>query len=204
MAQSHPYHELANIFPMLAGDDYTAFREDIRVNKLRVPIMLFEGSILDGRNRDYACLDLGIAPKFETFTGSYLEAVAYVESLNIRRRHLKGNQRAMVAALAAERSGASKRDVGRMLNVAPAQIDNATAIRRKAVPEITKQVEAGTVYLTNAAKVARLPRVEQRRLAAMGPGAVNAAGKAPSLLSRLGKALDPFAVSDQDFWRKKS
>ncbi len=44
-------HELANLLPMIDGNRFAELREDIRKNGVLEPIKLFEGRILDGRNR---------------------------------------------------------------------------------------------------------------------------------------------------------
>lgn len=90
------FHPLANIFPLLDGDEFGALVNDIRTNGLHEPIVLFEGMILDGRNRYRACAIGGIDARFETYDG--VDPIAYVVSLNLRRRHLDESQRAMVAA----------------------------------------------------------------------------------------------------------
>jgi hypothetical protein len=92
-----PYHPLANIFPLLDCGELAAQADDIRINGLREPIVLFEGAILDGRNRYRACAEAGIDARLETYDGN--DPLAYVVSLNLKRRHLDESQRAMVAAL---------------------------------------------------------------------------------------------------------
>ncbi len=92
-----PYHEAANIFPLMQGEEYDALKNDILGNGLLEPIwLLSDGSIIDGRNRHRACLDIGITPKFRTWGGKG-SLVSFVISLNLNRRHLTSSQRAAVA-----------------------------------------------------------------------------------------------------------
>ena len=50
------YHEVADIFPMMSGDEYEALKVDIAENGQREPIWLHsDGRIIDGRNRHRAC-----------------------------------------------------------------------------------------------------------------------------------------------------
>src|SRR5208283_194990 len=52
------------------------------------PIVLFEGMILDGRNRAAACERAGVAPRYVQFGGGREDALILVVSHNIKRRHL--------------------------------------------------------------------------------------------------------------------
>src|SRR5215475_9710917 len=81
---------------MIEGADLDDLVSDVREYGLREPIVVFEDKILDGRNRYRACVAAGIEPKFENYTG--YDPIAFVVSLNLRRRHLSESQRAMVAA----------------------------------------------------------------------------------------------------------
>jgi len=90
------FHHLAEIFPLSEGADFESLVSDIRANGLHEPIVLFEGSILDGRNRYRACLEAGIEPITKDFEGD--DPLAYVVSLNLMRRRLNESQRAMIAA----------------------------------------------------------------------------------------------------------
>ena len=92
------YHEVADIFPMMSGDEYDALKADIAQNGQREPIWLHpDGRIVDGRNRHRACVDLNIAPHFRTWDGTG-SLVSLVVSLNLHRRHLTSGQKAIIGA----------------------------------------------------------------------------------------------------------
>jgi len=89
-------HELANLLPMIEGSKFDELKEDIRKNGILQPIKLFDGKILDGRNRYKAGKEVGYsfsAKDFETFEGTYTEAEAYVFSTNFLRRQLTNAQK---------------------------------------------------------------------------------------------------------------
>jgi hypothetical protein len=89
------FHPLADLFPLTEGEEFDALVADIKANDLREPIVLFEGMILDGRNRYRALLeitpqsewpDLHAGPHFDVFDdvfGNDDEARAYVVSMNL-------------------------------------------------------------------------------------------------------------------------
>jgi hypothetical protein len=108
------FHPLADLFPLLEGKELDELTQDIDTNGLRETIMLYEGKILDGRNRYNACRKLGLGTDaraewypfvwFAKGHGTYAEvtikeaAITYVISRNIMRRHLTDSQRAAIAA----------------------------------------------------------------------------------------------------------
>ena len=91
------HHQFADLFPMMPEADLDAMASDIKANGLRDPIVILGGYILDGRNRYKACEKAGVEPKFEHFPLDG-DALAFVLSKNLKRRHLTDSQRAMVAA----------------------------------------------------------------------------------------------------------
>lgn len=80
--------------------------ENIRVNGLIEPIVLHEGMILDGRNRyralrelDHCITDRQSDPElFCDYSGLAADALEWVVSKNLHRRHRNESQRAMVGA----------------------------------------------------------------------------------------------------------
>ena len=95
-------HPIAELVPDMTPDQYSALRHDIREHGLRTPIVMYEGMVLDGRNRARAWYDVRgnwDVPSTE-FKGSPEEAIAYVRSHNIKRRHLKPSQIAYYEAQA--------------------------------------------------------------------------------------------------------
>jgi hypothetical protein len=82
------FHPLANAYPMMTGWEYEQLKRDLRENGQRVSILLYDGKILDGRNRYQALTELGIEPKFrESGCENDDAARDAVQSLNDRRRH---------------------------------------------------------------------------------------------------------------------
>lgn len=182
-------HQFAEIFPLIEGGAYLEFVEDVRLNGIREPITLYEGKILDGRNRHRAATELDVECPTETYDGN--DALGFVISLNVKRRHLDESQRSMVAAavetLKPGRPGkdANLHDISRdqaaaMLNVSTRSVASAKAVREKGVPELVAAVESGKVSVSAAADAAKLPKQQQRDAVAKGPSAVKAAGKRAS------------------------
>jgi len=91
------FHPVANLFPMMAQDEFQKLKDDIAKNGLLEPVTIFKGRLIDGRNRYRACCELGITPQYREWTpvGS-LES--FVISRNLHRRHLSESQRAMIGA----------------------------------------------------------------------------------------------------------
>jgi hypothetical protein len=90
------FHDVCNLFPMMADEEYRALVEDIREHGLREPIVVWQGKIIDGRNRYRACMELGITPQYREWDGRG-SLTAFVVSQNLHRRHLTASQKAVVA-----------------------------------------------------------------------------------------------------------
>lgn len=90
-------HAVANLFPPMSDDEFSALRADISANGLREPIWIYDGKIIDGRNRYRACLELKIEPETREWDGKG-SLVSFVVSQNLHRRHLSSSQRAMLGA----------------------------------------------------------------------------------------------------------
>jgi ParB-like chromosome segregation protein Spo0J len=87
-----PFHPIADIFPLMEGDEFDELVGDIKRRGLKFPIWMFEGMVLDGRNRVRACAKAGYELKdtdIKQFEGTREEAIRFVISANIHRRHFK-------------------------------------------------------------------------------------------------------------------
>src|SRR5262249_19529426 len=109
------FHPLANIFPLMEGQEFEALIEDIRAAGLHEKITLYEGCILDGRNRYRACKAVGIditTLEFYEYDGP--DPLGFVISLNLARRHLSESQRAMIAAQCANMRQGARTDLAQI------------------------------------------------------------------------------------------
>jgi hypothetical protein len=101
MARSLTSHPLARLFPDLPDADFAALVEDIRRNGVKVPILVYRGQILDGRQRYRACQKLNIPCPTVSWNGR--DPWMEVQSRNLVRRHLAKDQVWAICKLAAER-----------------------------------------------------------------------------------------------------
>jgi ParB-like chromosome segregation protein Spo0J len=121
-------HPAAELFPLMPDDQLRDLAEDIKKNGLNYPIVVFEGKILDGRNRLRACKLAGVKPGFHPFErrefdekGELVREVTpleFVLSSNLHRRHLTGEQRReIVAKLLKEKPDRPDRQVAAKVGV---------------------------------------------------------------------------------------
>jgi len=99
------FHELSSYLPLLEGEDFDALVEDIKQFGQIEPAILYDGKILDGRNRYRACKKLGIELKVREWKPSEATGITplqFVISENIVRRHLNEAQRSEVGLLLLE------------------------------------------------------------------------------------------------------
>jgi len=94
------FHPATKHIPRMSHDQYERLVDDIARYGLLVPIVVVDGMIVDGRDRFYACLQLGIERAFVRLTlddiGANVER--YVNQMNAVRRHLPQEDSASVAS----------------------------------------------------------------------------------------------------------
>lgn len=135
MSQYLEFHPLANFFSVLEGDEAKQLQDDIQVRGLQFPIVLYQGKILDGRNRYNACVVLGIEPKTIQYEGDDPEG--FVLSANLHRRHLSREQRReLIARLLERHPDITSRKLAGELGVSHATVEK---IRKAAVGQINQQ-----------------------------------------------------------------
>ena len=81
-------HPICLLIPSADEDELQDLTDDVRAHGLIDPIVLFEGMILDGRNRSAACERAGVEPRYAQFRGGREDALILVISHNLKRRHL--------------------------------------------------------------------------------------------------------------------
>ena len=176
--------------PSADEDELQSLADDIRAHGLLDPIVLFERRILDGRNRAAACESAGLTPRYVEFEGTREEALMFVVSHNLKRRHLTKQAiadtlveaedfnldyelgepaaRSDIKMSAQKPKTASSRELAKAAGgVVSREMINATRkVKEKAEPELREAVKRGRIGVQDAAKVADLPPDQQKAIAA--------------------------------------
>jgi len=188
-------HEYADLFPMMSDSELNDLSKDIKQNGLQNDIITYEGKILDGRNRYKACEIAGVNPVMSEYEGE--DALAFVISHNLHRRHLNESQRAMVASRMAKlKSGnptgknqhgtppigevpkdfslshQDRKSVADKLQVGTSSLDRARRVQRDGADEVVDAVDRGEIRVSTAEELVKLPKEEQREVLAQGTQAV--------------------------------
>ena len=190
----YAFHPIADLFPLIQDEEFEALCKDIKKNGLRQNIMIFEGKILDGRNRFRACKAVGEELRTIEFLGT--DPYEYVTAQNLLRRHISPTQRALIAAeMAKMKHGGdrkseqtknqvanlqldiSRAEAAKKLNVSPRSVDSAIQVLSKGAPELVAAVRSDAVSISAAAAVATLPKEEQAQVVAKGQEAIKEAAK---------------------------
>jgi hypothetical protein len=89
------FHPLANIFPLIEGEEFDAFVDMYKKQGLLQQIVLHQGTILEGRNRYRAGQKLGqkFGPKDFTELPPGKNPYEFVIAANVHRRHLTMEQK---------------------------------------------------------------------------------------------------------------
>jgi ParB-like chromosome segregation protein Spo0J len=184
-------HPICLLMPSADEDEFQNLTDDIRAHGLLDPIVLFEKRILDGRNRAAACESAGVAPRYVEFQGTREEALMFVVSHNLKRRHLTKQAVADTLVEAEDfnllyelgeaatppdikmsaqepKKTASSRELAKAAGGAVSrEMINATRkVKEKALPELQEAVKKGRIGVQDAAKAADLPPEQQTAIAA--------------------------------------
>jgi DNA modification methylase len=190
------FHEYANSYPMMTDKEFDELCADIQKNGYRPenPIVLFDGLILDGRNRYKACEKLNILPMFTQFSGCDEEAFQYAKSSNLTRKHWTIDQWAMIAldieAMEAKRAkermlagvknhpvadrpqgdenGKSRDKAGKAVGVSGKKVQRAKALKAKN-KKLAEKVKSGELPLAKAERMAREEENKAKREKAPAP-----------------------------------
>ena len=134
-------HPLANMFPMIEGNAFEELKRDIAAQGILEPIRLYQGMILDGRNRYSAAKAGGHAFTLDDFVeweGSLAEAEAWVISTNLHRRQLTTKQKQdLITNMVRKNPTLSDREIARQIGVSNSTV-GAARDRLVNSPEVRK------------------------------------------------------------------
>ena len=94
-----PPHRYAALFPPMSPSEYDGLVTSIAMSGQEYLAVRFQGQLLDGRNRDNACKQLGRNLQIVDFLGTVEEAFDHVVNVN---RYRRGPTKSQCAAIAAK------------------------------------------------------------------------------------------------------
>jgi hypothetical protein len=150
-------HHLSEIFPELSATEQEELSADIKRNGILVPIVIYDGKILDGRARYKFSKKHGI--ECPTVTRENVDPIDHIISLNIQRRHLTKAQCAMVAARLATlpRGGQcsnlsipTQTQAAKLMDVSRTAVQSAKDIIASGNSDIIAKVESGKMSVHEA------------------------------------------------------
>jgi hypothetical protein len=204
-------HPIADIFPLMTEEETNDLANDILLHGQREPIWIYQGKILDGRNRYNACLLKGVEPRIAEYLGS--DPVEFAVSMNLKRRQLDDAQRSIVAARIASLKrgdnqhapigGTSQAQAAILLNVSRRGVQRARKLIEQGNPDLVVAVERGELKVSTAATFANsASALEQTKLIEEHGSAAAAAkamikAKADRADHRIQKPVDSKRAADR-------
>lgn len=209
-------HPAAELFPLMTAEELRGLIGDIKENGQREPVALWNGKLIDGRNRAIACEKLGLdldCCELDPDT----DPIKWVLSHNLHRRHLTPSQKAMVAVKLKEllepeakerkkrkpsdsvveklppQNGSSKsRDrAAAAVGISGKLVDAAEKVTKKGSMELQRAVTSGQVSVSRAAKIADAPKSKQAELI----DAPRQCGDEPALKKMIERGEDKLVIA---------
>lgn len=91
---AYQQHPLSAAWPAMSESDFQALKDSITNIGVQMPIVIFEGQVIDGWNRYRAATELDMDCPSIPFDES-IDPVDFVKAMNDARRHITGSQRAI-------------------------------------------------------------------------------------------------------------
>ena len=171
------FHPIAELFPLIEGEEYERFVQSVKeFGRLLYPITLLDGQVLEGRNRERACQDTGVTPRYETLPAGE-DPYAFVAAANLHRRHLTKSQAAQIAekmitmkhggdrksnqVAKMQLDSKSTNEVAKIMGVCSRMVGHVRRVKRDAVPEVIAAMEQEKIGVATADDIAALPRDKQ-------------------------------------------
>jgi len=189
------FHPLAALFPLMEGTEFDELVADIKAHGLQEHIALYEGKILDGRNRYCACLAAKVTPVTYNADPFIADPAAYVISINLHRRHLTPEQkRDLITRLLKANPNKSDRQIGRMTKT-----DNKTVAvvraeqeRREEIPHVSTRTDT-----KGRKQPAKKPTKKADRNQSPKPVKSDPRIISPKLADRVGRFASDLILSDR-------
>jgi len=193
-------HEAANAFPMMTDAEIKDLAEDIKRNGQRVPITLYQGKVLDGRNRLKACQMASVQPRTVQYTGTD-DPYMWVWSLNAERRHLTSQeQKALIWRKLHGMSEAVQRERERIKAEAAKAMSEAKVGNKNASKELENK--SGTDCATVVSAKDHKSRAFEAQAAGVNKGAMQRAQtlerKAPDLAEKVARGELRFSDAQRE------
>jgi ParB-like chromosome segregation protein Spo0J len=166
--EAHPF---ADLFPKMPESDLKKLVASITEDGQDEKIVVYEGKILDGRNRYTACKEAGRKPEIVEYDGA--DPMAYVIRKNLYRRNLNASQKGMTAARLANltRGGDRKSedfkgsigglkisDAAELVGVSEKTVDRAKTVLSSDRSDLIGAVDDGTMTVAAAIKALEKPK----------------------------------------------
>jgi hypothetical protein len=90
-------HPVAALFPEMDDDTFQGLKDSIRLHGQMVPIVVQGDTLLDGRHRLRACIELKRQPRIEQYENPCVDPGQYIMDLNFERRDLTEAQKLDIA-----------------------------------------------------------------------------------------------------------
>jgi ParB-like chromosome segregation protein Spo0J len=182
-------HPFAGLFDLLSTRELADLSDNIAAHGQREPVMIHRNMILDGRNRYRACRLKGLPVRCEQFLGTNDEALDYVISKNVYRRHLSSSQRALAMAsyeeyrhggrrrnlvfqdadlradgIEAAKPAPTRAELAERGHVSERLINSAAVVRDHGTPELNEALRAGDIAASAAEQIAHQPIEQQKAI----------------------------------------
>ena len=186
------FHDIANSWPLHDAKEHASLVGAIKRDGLQSPIVLFEGKILDGRNRYNACLEAGVKIKTVKLPDDKCP-YRWVENANDWRRHQGQQARKEARAILAAKESTAKsgnqpaptssneevetktrQQAAKDHDVDLSSLDRAKVVVAKGHESVEKAVTSGTLPLNTAAELVKVvpDKEKQAELVSQGRAAV--------------------------------
>lgn len=190
-APTFPLHPVVKCFPSMDAEMYKKLRDDIRENGIVMPVILWQGQVIDGRHRQQIAKELGIQIPIQEEKVNEEVAIKLARSLNQYRRHLTPSQLALIGAelvkvyapiaaavreenlpnhgkspkASVEAFGKASAKAANDVGVSRASIERAKKVSEEADAKVVEAIREGKATVRDAEAIVKEPKEIQKEAA---------------------------------------